>query len=130
MTICNFIKINEKILKCINCGIVLEINDDIYEDPIFPCFGALRDPIITSSSDIQKIKNEALEVKPEHIEVESMCSDEQILQRYSICGTCEFFTNNTCSKCGCLLSRNKVYMSKLTWKQESCPIDKWSKIDD
>jgi len=130
MTTCDFIELSEYIIKCINCGIVLEIKDDHKNYPVFPCFGALATPVKATDTDAKQIKKNASEMKPEHIDESDMCSEEQILARYALCGRCDFFENNTCSKCGCLLSRNKVYMSKLAWKNESCPIGLWSKISD
>lgn len=56
------------------------------------------------------------------------CTQEQIDQRMSICQGCEFFQNNTCLQCGCALSRDKVYMNKLVWADQSCPIGKWGPV--
>lgn len=53
------------------------------------------------------------------------CTQEQIDARMDICKTCEFFKNNTCMKCGCALSRERNYMNKLLWVDQSCPIKKW-----
>jgi hypothetical protein len=130
MNICNFIRISNNIIKCQNCDTILEIQDDLEDTPVFPCFGSIADPFKATSIDAQKIKSSASELKPGGIDEPDMCSEDEILARYSICGKCEFFDNNTCSKCGCLLSRNKVYMSKLAWKNESCPVGFWSNISD
>lgn len=130
MTICEFINIGQDLIKCVNCGVILSVVDHNDSYPVFPCFGALVDPVKATAIDAQKIKNSASELKPEDADESAMCSEDQILHRYSVCGACEFFDNNTCSKCGCLLSRNKIYMSKLAWKNESCPIGLWSKISD
>jgi hypothetical protein len=53
------------------------------------------------------------------------CTQEEIDARMDICKGCEFFKNNTCMKCGCALSREKNYMNKLLWADQSCPIKKW-----
>jgi hypothetical protein len=53
------------------------------------------------------------------------CTQEQIDARMDICKGCEFFKDNTCMKCGCALSREKNYMNKLLWADQSCPIKKW-----
>lgn len=57
------------------------------------------------------------------------CSQEQINDRMNICQSCEFFQNNTCLQCGCALSRDKVYMNKLLWADQSCPIGKWGPVN-
>lgn len=57
-----------------------------------------------------------------------MCSQEQVEERYSICQSCEFFSNGSCSKCGCPLIREKKYISKLSWANEECPVGKWGKV--
>ena len=56
------------------------------------------------------------------------CSEDQINERMNICQGCEFFQNNTCLQCGCALSRDKVYMNKLLWADQSCPIGKWGPV--
>ena len=53
------------------------------------------------------------------------CTQEEIDARMEICKGCEFFQNNTCMKCGCALSRERNYMNKLLWADQSCPIKKW-----
>lgn len=53
------------------------------------------------------------------------CTQEEIDARMEICKSCEFFKNNTCMKCGCALSRERNYMNKLLWADQSCPIKKW-----
>lgn len=56
------------------------------------------------------------------------CTDDQIQERYNICLSCEHFQNNTCSKCGCTLMRERAYMNKLAWADQSCPVGKWGPI--
>ena len=52
-------------------------------------------------------------------------SPEEIDRRYSICQGCEFLKNNSCLKCGCPITRDKKFISKLSWANESCPVGKW-----
>ena len=56
------------------------------------------------------------------------CTDEEVAARHDICTTCEYFANHTCTKCGCGLSRERAYISKLSWAGESCPVGKWGPI--
>lgn len=55
---------------------------------------------------------------------------KQIQQRYDICVSCEMFDskNSQCLVCGCNLSTKKIFMNKLAWADQECPIKKWKKI--
>lgn len=52
-------------------------------------------------------------------------SDEEILRRWTICQGCEFLKNDACSKCGCTVARDRKFVSKLAWADQSCPAGKW-----
>jgi len=58
------------------------------------------------------------------------CNKEQILQRYSICISCEKFNKekSICNVCGCNLSNRKEFMNKLAWADQQCPENKWLSI--
>jgi len=56
------------------------------------------------------------------------CTDEEVAARHDICTRCEYFANHACTKCGCPLSRERAYVSKLSWAGESCPVGKWGPI--
>ena len=58
------------------------------------------------------------------------CSEEQIDARLAICNTCEFYKDNSCLHCGCVIVRESNYMNKLAHKEQSCPINKWGPIAD
>ena len=53
------------------------------------------------------------------------CSEEEIIRRHDICMGCEFFNDNSCGKCGCPIARDKKFISKLAWADQSCPVGKW-----
>ena len=57
-------------------------------------------------------------------------TQEEIDKRFSICQTCEMFDNTSsqCLACGCNLSRRKIFLNKLAWADQQCPLDKWLKI--
>jgi uncharacterized paraquat-inducible protein A len=57
-------------------------------------------------------------------------TQEEINYRYSICLACEKFKKNKseCGVCGCNINRKKVFLNKLAWADQECPIHKWSKI--
>jgi hypothetical protein len=54
-----------------------------------------------------------------------MASEDEIARRHAICASCEFFTGTACAKCGCAVIREKQYLSKLSWADQSCPVGKW-----
>ena len=35
--------------------------------------------------------------------------------------------NSQCLVCGCNLSRKKIFMNKLAWADQECPLSKWGK---
>lgn len=57
-------------------------------------------------------------------------SKTEILGRYLICIDCSDFDkkNSQCNICGCNISTKSVFMNKLAWADQECPLGKWSKI--
>lgn len=57
-------------------------------------------------------------------------SNQQIQTRLDICKQCEMYDkdNSQCLVCGCHLSNKKIFMNKLAWADQSCPIGKWNRI--
>lgn len=60
----------------------------------------------------------------------NMCSDEQINERLQICNSCEYYKDNSCMLCGCVVIRDANYTNKLAHKDQACPIMKWKQITD
>jgi len=54
-----------------------------------------------------------------------MASDEEIIRRHDICLGCEHLKDNACELCGCPISREFGYVSKLSWADQKCPAGKW-----
>ena len=56
---------------------------------------------------------------------------QQILDRYTICNTCEQFNTakHQCNVCGCNITTRKQFLNKLAWADQECPIGKWSKLN-
>jgi hypothetical protein len=54
-------------------------------------------------------------------------SQELILQRYDICNSCEDFDkkNSQCFVCGCNINKKKIFLNKLAWADQECPLNKW-----
>jgi hypothetical protein len=49
----------------------------------------------------------------------------EINERYDICQHCEMFENDQCLVCGCNVNSKKIFMNKLAWADQKCPLDKW-----
>ena len=53
-------------------------------------------------------------------------TEDEVIELYdNFCSQCEFFSNNSCLKCGCKIVKDNSYRNKLKWESEHCPIDKW-----
>lgn len=54
----------------------------------------------------------------------------QILDRFYICQQCEMYEPKLqqCLMCGCNINKKKIFMNKLAWADQQCPLDKWGKI--
>ena len=58
-------------------------------------------------------------------------SHEQILYRYNICSnSCDMYNSKdqTCMMCGCYINNRKIFLNKLAWADQECPLGKWKKI--
>jgi hypothetical protein len=58
------------------------------------------------------------------------CSKQEILERFAICsGGCDMYNtkDSTCMVCGCNVNQKKVFLNKLAWADQECPLGKWSK---
>lgn len=58
-------------------------------------------------------------------------SQIEIDQRYSICLSCTDFDskNSQCTICGCNINNKRIFLNKLAWADQECPIKKWGKIE-
>lgn len=103
--LCNFIDIGFNKYKCQNCGIIVTSDDG---SPILPCS--------YDFADMRELQNIG------------MASTLSVIEgRYELCKTCEFFDNNSCSKCGCKVVSFMEFKNKLIWKDQECPIGRWGK---
>jgi hypothetical protein len=112
--------------------IVSQDGDDIVVDETHPKYPHPRSPLNRSSSDVtwlEKAKNFAV-ASAQHVAAGMpTCSDEEIIRRHDICMGCEFFKDSTCSKCGCPIKRDREFISKLAWADQSCPVGKWGPVN-
>ena len=55
---------------------------------------------------------------------------KQIQYRYNICLGCDKFDSikSQCTVCGCNINNKKIFLNKLAWADQECPLKKWSKI--
>lgn len=85
-------------------------------------------------SILQKIEQDSKQKETiainNNVENHSICSEEQIEQRLSICRACEYYQNDSCLLCGCVVVRDANYKNKLAHKDQKCPADKWDVIKD
>jgi hypothetical protein len=100
--------------------IVSRNGDHITVDDTHPDYPRLRTPSI-----IQKVKNFSVAAAKHVATGMKRASDEEIIRRHEICTACEFFRENSCTKCGCPISRDRKFISKLAWADSECPVGKW-----
>lgn len=152
---CDFIDTNKffnkkKVYECSYCGMKLGLEDPNRK---MLCPKKMQDYTISINKIINpQIKNDIVELKQGDVlqdivlgkviersnELEkeinidksdkNMCSKEQIEDRMSICQTCEFFKDNSCTLCGCKIVREANHMNKLAHKDQKCPADKWGPV--
>lgn len=58
-------------------------------------------------------------------------TQEEINYRYNICLNCESYNHkeNQCNECGCNVNNKKIFMNKLAWADQHCPLNKWPIIE-
>lgn len=121
---CEFSTQDGGLYICNKCGLKLFSSDG--NAPIFICkyhtSQMQKEPI---PSFVERIKNFAKATADHLGNGCKLASDDTISQRYSTCQNCEFFIKQSCSKCGCPIFANKKYISKLSWAEQSCPVNKW-----
>lgn len=63
-----------------------------------------------------------------HIYAGSPKSSQEIIdQRYAICKQCYLFDakNHQCLRCGCNINQKRIFLNKLAWLDQKCPLSKW-----
>lgn len=58
-------------------------------------------------------------------------TQEEINHRHAICVSCEEYNTQKkeCNVCGCNINTKRIFLNKLAWADQECPINKWSKIE-
>lgn len=112
-------------MECVNCGWE-------HKNPLVKrnCQHFLErvdeTPKRVKPSFLQKVTNFAGAVVKDVATGMKRTSEEEINRRLSICKECPFYIkkdeeSGSCSKCGCPISRDRVYLNKVYWESEHCP---------
>lgn len=52
-------------------------------------------------------------------------SQSLINERHTICLSCDKYENDQCLVCGCSVNTKRIFMNKLAWADQKCPLEKW-----
>jgi hypothetical protein len=105
--------------------IVSEDGDQITVDETHAAYPRAAKPGV---SLITKARNFAASAARHIAAGAPQATDEQVAERFAICEGCEHFDGRACKKCGCPVVREKKFLSKLSWANESCPVGKWGPV--
>ena len=89
-----------------------------------------KDEEVKEPSLIKKVKKFSVEAIKHAAKGSPTCTQEQIDARLKICKGCKWFRSDRCLKCGCACNKNKKFLNKLAWADQSCPVGKWGPIED
>jgi hypothetical protein len=102
--------------------IVSQDGDRITVDVDHPAYPRRRKPGV---SLLTKARNFAASTAAHVAAGMPQASEEEVARRFAICETCEHFDGKACRQCGCAVVRERKFLSKLSWANEKCPVDKW-----
>lgn len=59
-------------------------------------------------------------------------SQQTINDRYNICLSCDKLDkiNNQCLVCGCNINNKRIFLNKLAWADQKCPLNKWNSVNE
>jgi hypothetical protein len=112
--------------------IIREDGDSITVDEQHPAYPHQKSRLVRDSDAptwLEKARNFAIATAKHVAAGMPTCSDEEILRRHDICMGCEFYQNSACTKCGCPVKRDRQFISKLAWADQSCPVGKWGPVE-
>jgi uncharacterized paraquat-inducible protein A len=57
-------------------------------------------------------------------------SQKQIDNRFSICLDCDSYDQHygQCLECGCNINNRRIFLNKLAWADQKCPLGKWKNL--
>lgn len=105
--------------------IVSDEGDRITVDVDHPAYPRHPKPGLTL---VQKARNFATSAARHVAAGMPQASEEEVARRFAICEGCEHFDGKACRQCGCPVVREKKFLSKLSWANESCPVGKWGPV--
>ena len=111
----------EEVRPCI----VSQDGDSLAVDETHPAYPRQRQP---SATLLQKATNFASSAARHIAAGAPQASEEEVARRFAICQTCEHYDGRACRQCGCPVVREKKFLSKLSWANESCPVGKWGPV--
>lgn len=130
---CNFKLIDTNNISdtyiCNNCDYKLVV-DNGSELPYIPCRRYIIETNInrkiTRNIPIyKKIKNFAYALIKHIMGGAKRTTMSERQKRLEICKSCEFFDGYACQQCGCPITQQAKFISKLDWANQHCPINKW-----
>jgi hypothetical protein len=95
-------------------------------------------PSSTGPSAFQRLSNFSRAAIGHYLAGSPTCTDAQILARLAICKSCTLFAADaeqadvgvcTHRSCGCRIARERRYLNKLAWSDQSCPLGLWAPIE-
>jgi hypothetical protein len=106
--------------------IVSQEGDQITVDETHPAYPREARPGLLSLP--QKAMNFAASAVKHFQAGMPQAAEEQVAARFAICRDCEHFDGQACRQCGCPVVRERKFLSKLSWANESCPVGKWGPV--
>lgn len=118
MAFCKWLRQDNGIYRCEVCGYITKL-----ENAYRKC--GIRKPNLTT-----RIMN-FLPALTSHLMTGSRkTTQEEMAQRLAVCKECPLFMANTCThdSCGCNIKDTQVFLNKLYWADQKCPLDKWEAV--
>lgn len=66
-----------------------------------------------------------------HISLGMPKSSQKVIDhRFAICNSCDMYDTklSQCLHCGCNVNNKRIFLNKLAWADQECPLHKWTKI--
>lgn len=114
---------------CDNCDYKLVV-DNGAEIPYIPCRRHILQTQIHKNASIKisfykKVSNFLYALIKHILGGAKRTSMSERQKRLDICKICEFFDGHSCQQCGCPITQQAKFISKLDWANQHCPINKW-----
>lgn len=87
-------------------------------------YRALYDKLYQNPSIAEKAVGLATAIVKHVVDGLAKTPEKELRQRLEICGSCDQLKDSKCQVCGCYVS------IKASWRSESCPIGKWSSLQE